>query len=203
MKKNPNKKIMLIGGAAIAAGALVLLTSGSKKDKIGAENFTPVPSPSGPSPSVPSAPVVTLDGNKILKQGVTGQEVSKLQQLLGGLATDGIFGPLTEAALVKRKGVKQITLNQFASTADVNQNPAPVGAKLMALASGATLYEGIAKADGTYYAGDVEKTIANGQHVGTVKGYNATKTWYSVYYDSGFITGQRVGFVKANQVKPY
>lgn len=194
---------MLIGGAAIAAGALVLLNSGSKKDKIGAENFTPVPTPVGSSPAASPSPSVSLDGNKILKQGVTGQEVSKLQQLLGGLATDGIFGPLTEAALVKRKGVKQITLNQFASTADVNQNPAPVGAKLMALQSGATLYEGIAKADGTYYAGEAVKTLTNGQHVGILKSYNGNKTWYSVYYESGFFTGQKVGFVKANQVKSY
>lgn len=54
-----------------------------------------------------------LDYNKVLKYGVRGQEVSELQQRLGGIALDGIFGPKTEARLKAVKGVIQITLGQM------------------------------------------------------------------------------------------
>jgi len=59
------------------------------------------------------SPGTQLDYNKVLKSGVRGQEVSELQQRLGGLAVDGIFGPKTEARLKAVKGVTQITLAQF------------------------------------------------------------------------------------------
>ena len=58
-------------------------------------------------------PTTTLDFNKVLKYGVRGDEVKELQQRLGGLVVDGIFGPKTEARLKAIKGVKEITLAQF------------------------------------------------------------------------------------------
>lgn len=75
--------------------------------------------------SKPSQPLTTpqqeqqLDYNKLLKKGVyNSAEVKKLQELLG-VENDGDFGPITEAALFNRKGVKEITLNQFATMPDV------------------------------------------------------------------------------------
>ncbi len=59
------------------------------------------------------SPGTQLDYNKVLKSGVRGIEVSELQQRLGGLAVDGIFGPKTEARLKAVKGVTQITLAQL------------------------------------------------------------------------------------------
>ncbi|UUC45584.1 peptidoglycan-binding domain-containing protein [Flavobacterium cerinum] len=58
-------------------------------------------------------PVVQLDYNKVLKSGVRGEEVKELQRRLGGLAVDGIFGPLTLSRLKTVKGVTQITLSQL------------------------------------------------------------------------------------------
>ncbi len=62
-----------------------------------------------------------LDKNKVLKYGSNGAEVRQLQKWLG-ITADGIFGAQTEAALMARKGVEQITLAQFESSADVNEN---------------------------------------------------------------------------------
>lgn len=57
------------------------------------------------------------DGAIVLKKGSRGAEVAELQRRLNSegaaLNVDGIFGPLTEAALQQIKGVKQIALNQF------------------------------------------------------------------------------------------
>lgn len=205
-KKSNKGIIFAIGTLAVVGGGIALL-SGGKKEKIGADTFddTPQgPAPSSPSvpsvPSTPSAPA-TLNGNLLLKQGSRGAEVKKLQTLLG-VSADGIFGPMTEAALVKTKGVKQITLNQFASLPNVNNAPIAVGTRVMAKnRAGAKIYGATAKADGTYFSTEqVEETVEYGQEVGKIKAYNGTKTWYSIYYD-GFL-GQKVGFVLASDVEP-
>ena len=55
-----------------------------------------------------------LNFNLILKEGVyNSEEVRLLQTWLGGLDTDGDFGPLTEEALVERIGTNQTTLASF------------------------------------------------------------------------------------------
>ncbi|MEO4005790.1 hypothetical protein [Flavobacterium sp. CAU 1735] len=54
-----------------------------------------------------------LDYNKVLKYGVRGEEVKELQQRLGGLVVDGIFGTKTQSRLKSVKNVIEITLNQF------------------------------------------------------------------------------------------
>lgn len=57
-----------------------------------------------------------LDYNRVLKNGVRGNEVSQLQSLLNmaevnsPLVVDGIFGPKTEAKLQRLTGSKSITL---------------------------------------------------------------------------------------------
>ena len=61
-----------------------------------------------------------LDKNKLLKFGSNGAEVRQLQKWLG-VTADGIFGAQTEAALLARKGVEEITLAAFESTLDANQ----------------------------------------------------------------------------------
>lgn len=63
-----------------------------------------------------------LNPDKVLKRGVNGNEVKLLQQWLG-VDQDGIFGPITEAALLQLKGVNQITLREFPDTPDMNFNP--------------------------------------------------------------------------------
>jgi hypothetical protein len=67
-----------------------------------------------------------LDENLLLQKGSTGAEVVELQRILkdemgydlgtfgaDGDGIDGDFGTMTENALFKAKGVKQITLKYF------------------------------------------------------------------------------------------
>lgn len=62
-----------------------------------------------------------LDGNKLLKVGVNGLETKELQRLLG-ITQDGYFGNQTVTTLYNKKGVTQITLNQWITTANTT-NP--------------------------------------------------------------------------------
>lgn len=68
-----------------------------------------------------SLEVVTLDKNKMLKQGVQGEEVKQLQRMinkaldqsvfsLAYLNVDGDFGPKTENASLQVFGLDQLTL---------------------------------------------------------------------------------------------
>jgi hypothetical protein len=61
----------------------------------------PVPAPPAPNP-IPAPPpqeVVTVQVPQ-LEQGLNGAAVAAAQKLLGGLTVDGVFGPLTHAAVV-------------------------------------------------------------------------------------------------------
>lgn len=64
-----------------------------------------------------------LDYNKLLKQGVTGNEVKLLQSWLN-VAQDGDFGPITAQALFNRKNTLEITLAQFSLWPDKTANTA-------------------------------------------------------------------------------
>jgi hypothetical protein len=64
----------------------------------------------------PVNPDLPAEANKDLNlsKGMRGLEVGLLQKQLGGLIVDGVFGQKTEDKLVQLKGVKEITLNDFA-----------------------------------------------------------------------------------------
>ena len=62
-----------------------------------------------------TTPEIILDKTKVLKYGVTGNEVKALQNYLNKnynarLVVDGIFGELTQKALQDYKGRSQVTL---------------------------------------------------------------------------------------------
>lgn len=54
-----------------------------------------------------------VDRDKMLSKGSKGSEVALLQNKLGNLFIDGIFGDKTEARLKQVKGVTQITLSSY------------------------------------------------------------------------------------------
>ena len=66
-----------------------------------------------PKPVNPDLPAEANNDLKLSK-GMRGLEVGLLQKKLGGLVVDGIFGQKTEDKLMQVKGVKEITLNNFA-----------------------------------------------------------------------------------------
>lgn len=73
----------------------------------------PVPQPQ-PLPAPPAALNLTL----LLKRGSIGPEVKVLQGYLG-VTADGQFGPITENALLAKKGIKEVTLANYNQLPDV------------------------------------------------------------------------------------
>lgn len=147
---------------------------------------------------------VVLQEDLILKSGSKGAEVKRLQVLMG-ITADGVFGPKTEAALVKLKNVKQISIKQFLNSPTINQNILPIGTKVMAKNKlGARIFNAIAKADTSYYSDNkIVETIGYGREVGEIRGVNPGGNYYSVYYKPMFssILGTKVGFVLAVDVE--
>ncbi len=220
-KKMTTENKLLYGGVALAgiAGIIALVSSGGSPKKLGEGTFeepvkptTPTPTPSntsGNSTSYTPAPVkpVVLNKNLILRVGSVGNEVKELQKLLG-VSTDGNFGPKTQAALISKKGVSEITLAKFATTPNVNNNVYPVGAKLMATPkAGAKVYGNKVLVDGSSMStGEVYKTVPFGEYVGIVKGKNPQGTWYRIAFGETNWLGQTVytfGWVIASEVKNY
>lgn len=74
--------------------------------------FTRKPAPNAPATVIAATIPASLDRDKVLRSGVTGPEVTYLQMILG-VKQDGIFGPVTEAALQDEKCVKETTLNTY------------------------------------------------------------------------------------------
>lgn len=144
-----------------------------------------------------------LDQELVLQMGSRGQEVANLQTLMG-IVADGIFGPITEAKLVKLKGVKKTTLKQFLSSPTINQNILKIGTAVMAkLKLGTPIYNAIEKADTSYYSTfEKVKVIPYGQEIGKIRSVNPAGNWYSVYY-TDVLFGQKVGFVKATDVDKF
>lgn len=123
----------LILGLLLAAGGAVYLykTSKAAPDQEPVAPADPV-APVIPAPPAPvsSGPVV-LDRNRVLARGSKGAEVSELQGRLN-VKVDGDFGPGTEMALIKRKGRKAISLNQFDQLPNVNVSALKIGDSVVA-----------------------------------------------------------------------
>ena len=198
MKSN---NTVLYGGLAVLAVVGIMSVSGKPKktEMIGAENFNDT-SPGTSTPSTPKPK--TINKALVLKKGSKGDEVKELQKLLN-VTADGIFGAGTEKALLDRKGVKQISLNAFASTPDKNNNPYKAGDKIMSNnIKGCQTYKSEKKADGFYYTNwDKDELIAYGKEVGTIKSMNENKSVYSVNVST--FLGSKVIFVNAIDVKKY
>jgi len=142
---------------------------------------------------------VTINKDLWLKKGIKGAEVKELQKLLG-VTADGDFGNNTEAALLKRKGTKEITLNNFAKAPDVNNNALAMGAIIMANKTEITGYKATKDAAGGFnLTTDPVTTWGMGKQVGKIVGLNTAKTKYVVEFTDYFIT--MYAWVNATDVK--
>ena len=145
-----------------------------------------------------------MNENLVLQIGSKGLEVGKLQSYMG-ITPDQSFGPITEAKLLKLKGVKRISLKQYLNSPTINQLIIKSGSNVMAKSkTGTKIYDAEAKADTSYFSNHkVVKTIAYGQKVGTIRSANPAGNWYAIYYDDGFFGGTKVGFVLASEIEKY
>ena len=211
--KKQKNNYMLYGGIGLVAiaGIAALSSTSSTPKKLGTETFsdtsnTPSSTPASTTPSyTPPAPAnVALNRNLILRRGSIGAEVKELQKLLK-IYSDGKFGPQTEATLFSKKGVKEITLNNFTKLVTINNNAPAIGSKLMSNnQKGTAIYKNAVKADKSNYAVlpyKEETTVDYGKHVGILKGLNGTKTWFLVLWEGTW--GSYYGWVKSSDVKSY
>lgn len=75
-----------------------------------------LPKPKNPvfeNDTTTKAPIKLADKDKVLSKGSKGLEVGLLQNKMGGVVIDGIFGDKTEKRLMDLKGVSKISLNEF------------------------------------------------------------------------------------------
>lgn len=104
-----NRRQWIIAGASIVGLLLFLYARSKAQSRVGAEAATE------PSTQQPEG----LDMDKRLQRGDRGPEVKRLQQLLmkeiylTAGQDDGIFGPITETALLEARGVPATTLRAF------------------------------------------------------------------------------------------
>jgi murein L,D-transpeptidase YcbB/YkuD len=111
--KNEQKILIVV----LVVVLLLLILFRDKVAAMFAKKTETAPSTTGKTTAVPTPAPVNYDKN--LSKGLYNDaSVALLQQWLG-IKADGDFGPATEAALLAKKGVTQITLNQYQQLADV------------------------------------------------------------------------------------
>jgi hypothetical protein len=95
---NKKQKILIISGLLVVGGVYYIYKNMKNK----------------PADVVPEAPETTIDTQKVLAIGSTGEEVKRLQTALkGGLVADGIFGELTEKRLKAITGKTSISIREY------------------------------------------------------------------------------------------
>ncbi|MBB1195069.1 hypothetical protein DNC80_15495 [Flavobacterium sp. SOK18b] len=206
-KKSNNT--MLYAGIALLVGVGAYAISGNKQDQSLTESEPTTPNGESPTTPISVAPKVP-NYNLILRLGSRGQEVAKLQSMMG-VPSDGIFGLQTESKLFELKGVKIVSLNTYAQIvkrATLSTIVYPAGTKVMVKnRNGAKVYRGERKADGTYFStGDVAATFKFGEHIGTIKSVSADKQSHSVHFKSflyGDLLFDAVGFINTVDVEKY
>jgi hypothetical protein len=127
---NKKKTLIIIGGLVATGTAIYFIFRKKPASKVGAfirktedklSSITGTSTASLPSSSTTKITSVNIGGQKItaptggtLGRGSKGEDVKNLQTLLNAvyganLQVDGIFGPLTEAALVDATGKTELT----------------------------------------------------------------------------------------------
>lgn len=185
-----NEDKLLIGAGLVSAGILGFMYWRKKKAEREASNQLPIEEPTEvpqipktatPPITVPNTSAPTLNRTLTLKNGSRGNEVKELQKKLG-VDSDGIFGAKTESALLRAKGVKSISLNQFDGKAKLTVKQAAkvittlkipnTGQKLMAVKDDFNIFNAAQNADGSYTNSGKSGTFTTfsyGEHVGTFK----------------------------------
>jgi peptidoglycan hydrolase-like protein with peptidoglycan-binding domain len=87
----------------VSLGALVALTVGPTASIAAGQSTI--------SPATGTAPATTTENVIVLSSGDEGKQVQLLQQALGGIAVDGVFGPETEAAVRSFQASKGLTVD--------------------------------------------------------------------------------------------
>ena len=97
---NTKKKALIVSALLIGVGGFYIYKNMKNKPA----DIVPIP----------ETPETTIDTQKVLAIGSTGEEVKRLQTALkGGLVVDGNFGALTEARLKAVTGKTSISIREY------------------------------------------------------------------------------------------
>lgn len=95
------KKALIVSALLIGVGGFYIYNNMKKKKAVAV-------------PETPETPETTIDTQKVLSVGSTGEEVRRLQTALkGGLVVDGNFGALTEKRLKAITGKTSISIREY------------------------------------------------------------------------------------------
>jgi peptidoglycan hydrolase-like protein with peptidoglycan-binding domain len=98
---NNKKKALIVSALLIGLGGFYIYKNMKKNSAVVV-------------PETPETPETTIDTQKVLSIGSTGEEVKRLQTALrGGLVVDGNFGALTERRLKAVTGQTSISLRGY------------------------------------------------------------------------------------------
>lgn len=205
-KKKGNESLFYLG-IALAIGGAAFAMNSKKKQASPVEEIDTTQNNNNPVSTTPKS----LDYNLVLKQGSRGQEVLKLQSMMG-INADGVFGPQTESKLYALKRVRSVSLNGFSKIATalpLTKVIFPTGTKVMSKnRNGAKVYLAERKADGTYFStGKVSKTFYLGEHIGIIRAASADGQAHSVvfksFWDGDFLYDDAIGFVNTVDIEKY
>ena len=95
------KKALIVSALLIGVGGFYIYNNMKKNKPVSV-------------PETPETPESTIDTQKVLSVGSTGEEVKRLQTALkGGLVVDGNFGALTEKRLKAITGKTSISIREY------------------------------------------------------------------------------------------
>lgn len=166
------KTAMYVGGTALILGVGYYLYNKNQNNQ----------EPQEQTPTTPVAPVLPaqLNRDKVLRKGQTNAEIKELQRLLNVKPMSGFFGNLTEAALLKAKGLREVSLNQFAATPNmptvstntanvVTANGLKIGDAVEVKVLSATGYKNIYRNNINISTGVVDQLFLAFQNLGKIK----------------------------------
>ena len=169
------KQQLIYGGVAIiAVGTGIYLYNKSQT--------TPEVQQLEQQPAVAVADVIpkALNRDLVLQKGQTSPEVKALQRLLNVTPVSGFFGSITQAALIKRKGLKSVSLNQFDNAPNLNNvaivaGGLKIGDTVQANDIAVKAYKNKATGTLNQMLNEVEDIYVMSQNIGKIVGFNATK----------------------------
>lgn len=140
-----------------------------------------------PQEELPTVPILNvlpaqLNRDKVLKKGQTNPEIKELQRVLKVTPMSGFFGNITEAELLKTKGLRETSLNQFSNTPNVfvynNQataNGLKIGDSVEVKSISAKGYKNIYRNGINISTGELDQFFLAFQNLGKIKTFSGDK----------------------------
>lgn len=156
------------------------------------------------NPIAPKPTALELNKDLVLFVGIKAiNEVKTLQSLLNlpPNGIDGIFGNQTRNALISKKGVEKISLNQFNKTPNVVKPPYKIGDIVEAKNYGGVKTTKNQTKNGQYHnTGAYDDYYFYGEDIGRVIAFNASKTMAVLSVDE-ILSSPKIVWANAQEIQ--